>query len=88
MGIFDTDWGWPASATCPRNGPVSARCLVFPRGSHHIRTSLHPRSICIQGNRIPRPKDKPPKIAFRPETVSAETETQPQSPPIAGLWLV
>src|SRR6476619_533779 len=38
-----------------------------------------------RGNRIPRPRDKPPKIAFRPETVSAETETQPQEPANCGL---
>src|SRR4051794_14930209 len=45
--------------------------------------SLHPRSICI--GETPRPRDKPPKIAFRPETVSAETETQPQMPANCGL---
>ena len=28
-----------------------------------------------RGNGIPRPRDRPPKIAFRPKTVSAETET-------------
>ena len=33
-------------------GPVSARCLVFPCGSHHIRTGLHPRSICIGETRF------------------------------------
>jgi hypothetical protein len=38
-----------------------------------------------RGNGIPRPRDKPPKIAFRPETVSAETETQPQEPANCGL---
>jgi hypothetical protein len=146
---------------CPGNSPVSARCLVFPCGSHHIRTRLHPKSICIgetefldpetnlpkspsgqkrspqrpkrnrksppiagslavsgksrgskecvvgpaeplklaphpdqssskinlhRGNGIPRPRDRPPKIAFRPETVSAETETQPQEPANCGLF--
>jgi hypothetical protein len=39
-----------------------------------------------RGNRIPRPRDKPPKIAFRPETVCAETETQPQEPANCGLF--
>jgi hypothetical protein len=39
----------------------------------------------IRGNGIPRPRDRPPKIAFRPETVSAETETQPQEPAKCGL---
>ena len=145
---------------CPGNSPVSARCLVFPCGSHHIRTRLHPKSICIgetefldpetnlpkspsgqkrspqrpkrnrksppiagslavsgksrgskecvvgpaeplklaphpdqssskinlhRGNGIPRPRDRPPKIAFRPETVSPETEIQPQEPANCGL---
>jgi hypothetical protein len=34
---------------------------------------------------IPPPRDRTPKIAFRPETVSAETETQPQKPANCGL---
>jgi hypothetical protein len=38
-----------------------------------------------RGNGIPWPRDKPPKIAVRPETVSAETETQPQEPANCGL---
>ena len=41
-----------------------------------------------RGNGIPRLRDKRPKIAFRPETVSAETETQPQKPAIAGFLTV
>jgi hypothetical protein len=38
-----------------------------------------------RGNGIPRPRDKRPKIAFRPETVSAETETQPPKTANCGL---
>jgi hypothetical protein len=38
-----------------------------------------------QPNGIPRPRDKPRKIAFRPGTVSAETETRPQMPAICRL---
>ena len=34
---------------------------------------------------IPRPRDKRPKIAFRPETVSAETETHPRMSANCGL---
>ena len=37
------------------------------------------------GKRDSSARDKPPKIAFRPETVSAETETQPQKPANRGL---
>jgi hypothetical protein len=48
-------------------------------GSSSSKIDLH------RGNGIPRPRDKPPKIAFRPETVSAETETQPQEPAICGV---
>ena len=85
MGVFDTDWEWPASATCPRNGLVSARCLVYRCGSHHIGPLVFIQDHLHRGNGIPRPRDKPPKIAFRPETVSAETETQPQKPANCGL---
>ena len=84
MGVFDTDWEWRASATCPRNGPVSARCLVFPCGSHHIRTSLHPRSICIGETGFLGPETNRPKSPLG-QTVSAETETQPQKPANCGL---
>src|SRR3954469_6617919 len=37
------------------------------------------------GKRDSWPRDIPPKIAFRPETVSAETGTQPQEPANCGL---
>jgi hypothetical protein len=39
-----------------------------------VATLARPEDILHRGNGIPRPRDKPPKIAFRPETVSAETE--------------
>ena len=52
-----------------------------PAGSWLKRPSR--RTSCI-GNRN-WPRDKPPKIAFRPETVSAETETQPQQRANGGL---
>jgi hypothetical protein len=38
-----------------------------------------------RGNDIPRPRDTTPKIALRPETVSTETQTQPQKPANCGL---
>jgi hypothetical protein len=53
-----------------------------------LATTFGPASSKInlhRGNGIPRPRDRPPKIAFRPETVSAETETQPQEPANCGL---
>jgi hypothetical protein len=54
-----------------------------PAGSWLKRPSR--RTSCIGETGIPRPRDKRPKIAFRPETVSAETETQPQKPANCGL---
>jgi hypothetical protein len=44
-----------------------------------MTTRLH------RGNGIPRPRDRPPKNRLRPETVSAETKTQPQKPANCGL---
>ncbi len=45
------------------------------------------RPRCRRRARAPRAAaDKPPKIAFRPETVSAEAETQPQMPANCGLF--
>jgi hypothetical protein len=85
MGISPTDREWRASATCPQNGPVSARCLVFPRGSRHIRVRSSPNNDLHRGNGILPPRDRPPKIAVRPETVSAETETPVQEPANCGL---
>src|SRR3954447_5525831 len=61
----------------------SSRVVVTISGPVSSKIDLH------RGNGIPRPRDKPPKLAFRPETVSAETETQPQEPancgPLASL---
>src|SRR3954447_13625113 len=64
--------------SCPMLLPALASFPPFA-GSSSSKIDLH------RGNGIPRPRDKPPKIAFRPETVSAETETQPQEPAICGV---
>ena len=62
-----------ARATSWSSSYVSARCLVFPCG----------RSA--SGKRDSSAQRQTPKLAFRPETVSAETKTQPQEPAICGL---
>ena len=62
----------PSSPTVARRGSSSGR-------DHSIAgRDLH------RGNDIPRPRDRTPKIAFWPETISAETETQPQKPANCG----
>ena len=43
------------------------------------------RSICIGETGFLGPETNGPKIAFRPEMVSAVTETQPQEPANCGL---
>jgi site-specific DNA recombinase len=35
-----TEWEWPASATCPPSGLVSARCLDWPRCNLPVEPSL------------------------------------------------
>jgi hypothetical protein len=64
--------GLPCSTATQRRRPP------FPVESSS-QINLH------RGNGIPRPRDIPPKIAFRPELVSAETETQPLEPANCGL---
>jgi hypothetical protein len=69
---------------------AGAKPVIEPvrEGESHMDTSKPancPRSICIGETGFLRPETKRPKIAFRPETVSAETETQPQKPANCGL---
>jgi hypothetical protein len=55
---------------------------------HVVATTSEQSSSKIdlhRGNGIPRPRDKRPKIAFRPETVFAETKAQTQKPAHCGL---
>ena len=48
---------------------------IAAASEYHLHPHLH------RGNRIPPPREtNRSKIAFRPETVAAETETQPQKP--------
>jgi hypothetical protein len=67
------------------DGPDSPAARRRSDDGLRFRSSLHPKINLHRGNGIPRPRDIPPKIAFRPETVSAETETQPQEPANCGL---
>ena len=71
--------GWKAARVDRRTKKRANWELVT--GEHYpaLKIDLH------RGNDIPRPRDRTPKIAFRPETVSAETETQPQNPANCGL---
>ena len=71
---------------CPPNGPVSARCSGFPRGSRYIGTSFQHESDLHRGNGIPRPRDRPPEIAVAPEIVSAETDMPVQKPANGRLF--
>ena len=64
---------------CLRRRWCSGSVGSAAHGSVLSKIDLH------RGNDIPRPRDKTPKIAFRPETVSAETKTQPQKPANCGL---
>ena len=73
---------------CPRNGPVSARCLVFPCGSHHIRTSLHPRSICIGETGFLGPETNRPKSPSGQKRSPRRPKRSRKSPPIAGFLAV
>jgi hypothetical protein len=59
------------------------------RSAEPLKLAPHPDQSSSKinlhrGNDIRRPRDKTPKIAFWPETVSAETETQPQKPANCG----
>ena len=64
---------------CLRRRWCSGSVGSAAHGSVLSKIDLH------RGNDIPRPRDRTPKIAFRPETVSAETKTQPQKPANCGL---
>jgi hypothetical protein len=84
----------PASSFRRSTPPAMERgCERKSHGCRRLSGSLRSSSDLHRGNGIPRlgengipqARDRPPKIAFRPETVSAEAETQPQEPANCGL---
>ena len=67
---------------------ISARCLVSPCGSHHIRTSLHPRSICIGETGFLGPETNRPKSPSRQKRSPRRPKGSRKSPPIASVLAV
>jgi hypothetical protein len=63
---------------------LSRDSVVAPAPSDTLGNAASESPRSASGKRVYRLRDKPPKFAFRPETVSAETETQPQEPADCG----
>ena len=65
---------------------ISARCLVSPCGSHHIRTSLHPRSICIGETGFLGPETNRPKSPSRQKRSPRRPKAAARARQLRASW--
>jgi hypothetical protein len=61
---------------------------VFPRGSHHIRTGLRPRSNCIGGTGFLGPETNRPKSPSGQKRSQRRPKRSRKSPPFVGFLAV
>ena len=78
-GRLPRGWEWRASATCPPNGLVNARCWALPRGSTIVGPVSACRGLCFRETRF-RAREGGAKIAPQFKSLFAETQTQRTRP--------